>query len=145
MNEVSIKMEDKIWNPSLLDNACRDMAISSSWLYEVELDEIRMRKLVKEILPAVPVLSCSLLILASFLVVGKQNCICVSRRCFLAIFSSILRYQRIIRCDVILYEIAEHLIQQNHRLYMRHGIIEKQKMLKLDKIVYKRTRVIHIE
>ena len=49
------------------------------------------------------------------------------------------------RCDVILYEIAEHLIQQNHRLYMRHGIIEKQKMLKLDKIVYKRTRVIHIE
>ena len=56
MNEVSIKGENRIWKPSLLDNACRDMVISSSWLYEVELDEIRMRKALSLLLEIYPIL-----------------------------------------------------------------------------------------
>ena len=48
--------ERQIWRPSILDEACRGMVISSSWVYKARLDKDRMEEALGQLLSIYPIL-----------------------------------------------------------------------------------------
>ena len=45
-----------IWKPSILDETCRRMVISTSWIYGIHLDEQRFRDAIQKLLSIYPIL-----------------------------------------------------------------------------------------
>ena len=45
-----------IWKPSILDETCRRMVISTSWVYRIHLDEQRFRDAIQKLLSIYPIL-----------------------------------------------------------------------------------------
>ena len=45
-----------IWKPSILDETCRRMIISTSWVYRIHLEEQRLRDSIQKLLSIYPIL-----------------------------------------------------------------------------------------
>ena len=48
--------KQQIWKPSILDETCRHMVISTSWVYRIHLDERRLRDATHKLLSIYPIL-----------------------------------------------------------------------------------------
>lgn len=48
--------EWQIWRPSILDETCRSMVISTSWVYRIHLDKMRLQNSILHLLTIYPVL-----------------------------------------------------------------------------------------
>ena len=48
--------KQQIWKPSILDETCRRMVISTSWVYRIHLEEQRLRDSIQKLLSIYPIL-----------------------------------------------------------------------------------------
>ena len=48
--------KQQIWKPSILDETCRRMVISTSWVYRTHLEEQRLRDSIQKFLSIYPIL-----------------------------------------------------------------------------------------
>ena len=48
--------EKGVWHPSVLDDTCRGMVISTSWVYGIHIDVERMKNAVHKLLAMYPML-----------------------------------------------------------------------------------------